>query len=207
METTAMLNSYISTRDSHFNRFALELYLANLECHAFPQHETALLIFKTIAIKMVENGGNFFSFVEEFEGYITQQSLTPPQQQLIYRIVTDYLKVSARKSFNPQYEAYYEAYLSYFKTLIQVTDHSNSQTILATKDIGGMLNDIVHRQMLKLSGDIDSIPVTQKAKVITALYKAMTITNKSQSSLTTGDNNNQRPIQPTENSSFTTSQL
>src|ERR1700733_7927329 len=117
METTTTLESYINTRNFPFNRFALKLYLENLEHKAFEQSETPLIIFKFIADKMIEHCGKFFPFVDEFNAYIDKQQLSLPQQQLLYRIVKEYLKVKGTKSFsNTDYEYYYEDYLSYFRT-------------------------------------------------------------------------------------------
>ena len=186
-----MLNSYISTRNSNFNRHALNLYLENLGSQAFPQPEVPLRIFKTIDEKMTEHGSTFFSFVEEFENYINGQSLTPSQKQFLYRIVNDYLKDLNSKSFNYGFRDYYPAYHSYFKTLSQVICNTNTQAALATTEIPALLNEIVHRHMLILSNDIEAIPVGQKARVITALYKAMAATSKTNATDTTNDNHQQ----------------
>ncbi len=201
-----MLNDYISTRDISFNRFALKLYLDNLECMAFPLPETPLSIFKIIAIKMVEQGSNFFSFVEEFDDYISQQSLTPPQQQLLYSIVKEYLKTRANRSFNPEFQDYYETYYSYFKALSRIADNNNTQAVLASTCIPSLLNDLVHRQMLSLSEEIDSLPADQKAKAITTIFKAMTTNNKSKSPVDPGNNTPRQSPQLIENPIITISQ-
>ena len=202
METTTTLNSYIFTRNSNFNRHALNLYLENLECQAFPQPEAALSIFKTIDDKMTMYGSKFFSFVEEFEAYIHEQSLTPPQRQFLYRIVKDYLKDLNSKSYNYGNRDYYEAYLSYFKTISQVINHSNTQTALATTAIPDLLTDIVHRNMLILSDEIEAIPIGQKARVITSLYKAMAATGKTHTPAAISKANQQCSTQLIENPSI-----
>ena len=179
METTTTLESYINTRNFPFNRFALKLYLENLEHKAFEQSETPLIIFKFIADKMIEHCGKFFPFVDEFNAYIDKQQLSLPQQQLLYRIVKEYLKVKGTKSFsNTDYEYYYEDYLSYFRTLSQVIDHNTTEATLATTSVPSLLNDIIHRQVLTLSEGLDKLPVEKKAVVVTSLVKSLSIGSK-----------------------------
>ena len=178
METNTTLNSYITTPNIIFNRFAMKLYLENFKQDAFEMDEKPLWIFKSIAGMATTHAGNFFSFVDEFEPFIDTQELSTPERLLLYGIVKDYFKTMANKYQNHNYEDYYDDYHGYFATLEELMVKDNTDAILANTDISGMLNDIVHRQMLKLSGDLDSIPVAQKAKVITSLFKALPAGNK-----------------------------
>jgi hypothetical protein len=172
MEPVTALKGYINTPHRDFNRFALRLYFENTKLLAFADPAKPLEIFKFIFDKIREKRDDFFSFVEEYELFTSAQKLTASQNLLLYHSVKNFLKTIVSKR-DIDFETCYEDYLSYFKMLEEMAISRDAETVISNTDITAMLNDIVQKQVIRLSDDLNNVPVAQKVKVITSLVRVM----------------------------------
>jgi hypothetical protein len=173
MDTNTTLISYIKTANGNLNKYALKLYIENKKENTFDSPEKPLWILKSIIDMIALHGSNIFSFVDEFEIFIAAQELTHPQRQLLYTTLNSYMRGATDKYKNSDYEYYYEDYLSYFISLNDGLKEQDTKAAIANSSIAEMINNILHRQMIKLSTELDTLPVAHKARIITALVKTL----------------------------------
>jgi len=172
METIADLNVYIKTTDITFNRYALQLYFGNVKQPVFSSPGAMLGIFKHITDKIRECEWKIFSFIDQYQAFIADQKLTPQQDSLICTYMISYLKAMVNKRDYYYYE-YADNYLGYFQKLAEHTELLKQEALIAGAGITGMLDDILQKQVLKLSHDLNEVSSAQKLKAITSLVKVL----------------------------------
>ncbi len=171
METLSDLNAYIKTPDFNFNNCALRLYLGNVKQPVFAAPVQMLETLKQLVDKIKEHKANFFSFIADYQEFITGQALTPQQYSLISYYVIWYLhkEVNARDVSSE----YAKNYLDYFKAIEESAALQKQEALIAEAGIGGMLDDLLQKQVVKLSHDLNEVTTAQKLKAITSLVKTL----------------------------------
>ncbi|MBC7553232.1 MAG: hypothetical protein H7257_04580, partial [Taibaiella sp.] len=167
------INHFIQTANLTFNKFAFKLYLNNVKAKTFADTERALTIFKFICDLMCETGGLLFTFIQGYEAYLSKANLTDEENRFICRILKEYLEFLIAKKTAADYLECYNDYLDYFTALQEIATEKLQAKQLAEKDIITTTHEIIGRQILSISAEMELLPAEKRMKMLASLVRIL----------------------------------